>query len=474
MTNSKLVLLLRKLDRNQLLRFKTYLQSPYCNTDSDLDQFYRILLKYKPDFPETPLKREKISKKLERLGLLEHKTIDHLLSGTLQKLEQFLLAEFYKDHPLDRSLRLMQIYDQFQLPKLYHKPLREAQQELENVKPKDADYLLQQYLLARQEERFNQEPLRKYRPELQAAAHALDQFFLAEKSRLVLEMETAQRIIQSKYQHGISQDLFMQALSENQHKNPILQIYTAALTLLQNLDDEETYQRLKSLLEIYPHVFQPSELTDHYRNLINFCIRRISYQKDKSYYQQYLELSEKLMDLGLFLERDQIGYAAYTNLVMAGIWKGDLEWTRQFIETYAHYLPEEARETAYLYNMGQYHYALGELDQAQILFNQVDFPDSLFEMATKNYLVKVYFENEEIDLFPRHLHNYSRLLQTKELPAPLKAGIKKFLTFTQNLYNIPPFDNANLRLLQQQIEQENTLIEKDWLLNQLARRLEKR
>ncbi len=113
----------------------------------------------------------------------------------------------------------------------------------------------------------------------------------------------------------------------------------------------------------------------------------------------------------------------------------------------------------------------GDYDQAQRLLTRFEYDDMLFNIIAKTMLLRIYYEQGELDAFESLLESMRIYLQRKEaLDATRKAAYKNMIGLMKKLLNRNPYSNAQTERLRSLAESTNPLMERDWILRQLDQR----
>jgi hypothetical protein len=93
MIKSKLVEILRKSTKEQLLRIEDFVQSPYFNKDETVIQLFQLLKKEYPAFKKAHIDKRKIFTQLYPAAPYQDKRLRYLMSDLQRLLEQFFMIE---------------------------------------------------------------------------------------------------------------------------------------------------------------------------------------------------------------------------------------------------------------------------------------------------------------------------------------------------------------------------------------------
>lgn len=455
---------MRQLSRAQLRQFDRLLPALVNTQNNEIQRLYQYLIRFAPKFSSPNLDRTIIKKALK----WGDKKLTDRSSQLLQGLGQCLAVAELMHDPLEQQLRLMDIYERLGLDKHYQSAKRQAEKALANTERQGPDFLQQQYRLNQLEERAQETYQRKHKPSLQAAADALDEFYLASKLDYILEMTSAGSVLDIPYEIRQAETIKRWADQPPFAGRPLIDLYRVTLKLIESPTKEAHFDQLRDLLEEHQNSIPVGILKHLYTYLLNHCTRQITKHGNIRYYQHYLDINTKLIDQGLILEEGQLLPWRYSNLITVGLRTGQLQWARQFLNKYRSYLPPDDNENTYNYNLAHCLYYEQQADEALLLLLQLDLRDPLLAIAAKNLTAKIYWETDQIELLLTFLENYRLYIYRQQLAkSGLKKQVKQFINFTRRLAKIPDFEPERRKELLQELPQPAKILEHEWLVRQL-------
>lgn len=474
-TESKLIELFRTFSPRQLTRLGDFLQSPYFNKSTDCILLFNYLQKYAPNFSHENLSRQIVVKKLAAEKPLDEKSLAHLSSRLLSLAEKFLSIEAFLANEWQQQVTLAQQYHTLNLPRHY----KAAQTEIEKISEaspfRNAEYYREQLLVKRLFYEHSDRNQRGFNERLQAAADAVDIYFLAEKLRYAYEMLNYESVLNIRYEVTHLDEILSWAASPKYAEIPFVQVYRQLLQLLTAPEETQHFDTVKSLVVQSEQYFSAEELRQLYTLLLNYCIRRINRYNDGRFLHEHLEINKLLLQNGLIFESNLLPPWHYTNIVAAGLKTGQTDWTRQFIHDYRERLPPEYVENVFRYNLAQYHYHLKNYDEAQRALLQVEFNDVLLNITARSLLIKIYCETDQTELLLSYLEaTRIFLLRNQLLEAHFKRQLQKFVEFTAKFAKIPPHHRERFQNLQEQLPPAQEMMHREWLAGQLTKKLERR
>jgi hypothetical protein len=84
-------------------------------------------------------------------------------------------------------------------------------------------------------------------------------------------------------------------------------------------------------------------------------------------------------------------------------------------------------------------------------------------------LLKIYYEQTELDAFESLLESMRIYLKRKEaLDTARKTAYKNMISLMRKMLNTNPYSKAQVERLRQDIENTHPLMEREWLLRQIG------
>ncbi len=474
MHQSKLLELLRTFSPRQLGRLRDFLESPYFNRAADVVQFFEYLAPHAPTFGHKALAKDQLLKHFKPAKPLTEKRLAYLMNQLLVLTEEFIAVESFRNDPLKMPFALVEAYTSAGLTRHLKTALDKALSALEQFPYRNAEYFAESYRLQALRYWHSNQIQHQHNPELQRASDTLDTFFLVEKLRYGLAMALAESSLNLKYGHGLGQKLpDLNHLSEGA-QNPTLQVYASGIRMVECPEETAYFYRQRDLLYQFGSRFNEQEQKLLYTSLLNYCSRRINQYNDQQFFKEYFEINKALLEQGLLFEDGALSPSRFLNLVNTGLQTDQNEWTVQFIRQYRDRLPADYAEDTYLMAMGRYHFHTGDYTQAQIVLNQVSPINPQMAVIARNLLARIYYETGETELLLSFLEAYRVYLLRQDLLNPTtKKQARQFVDFTRRLAKIDKPEARQLPKLLSDLPPATEIYHRDWLAEQIEKRMKK-
>lgn len=391
-----------------------------------------------------------------------------LLMSYLSKLvEQFLAVENIRLQTFSMKMATADSLRSKGADQLAGTLLDEAKRQLKKQPYRNANYWLQAYLhqAALYREVYTQRPEKN--EGFATFSKVLDEAFLAMKLRQNMARINHQQVYQ--WNHNASElDTYVAALNERELPDePAHRLYYYGSRLLQQPDNEQAFQKFKTLLFTNSFLFPEEEAFELYNLAINFGIRQINHGR-RSYFHDLIELYKQGLQQGYLLRKGILSRFTYHNVVSVALQIDEQEWAVQFLEEWTPKLERRYRERMYNFNKAKIAYASQRYDEALPLLQQANYHDTLLNLGARTLLLKIYYELAEWDVLLSHLDAFQNYLRRKpELTTNHRTNYRNLIRFTRKLLKVELRQTKQVQQLQEQINKATVLTEKEWLLRQL-------
>lgn len=472
MKKSKLIELLSAFKTGEIQDFAEFVASPYYNKNEDLIRFVQLLQTFHPDFPEEKIKKERVFKKMYPNTKFNKKQLAYLMNYLLKLGEQFLATQHYEQTSRLCSLHLLSEFSERKLEKHYQFLYKKTHKSLEEVQntAKSRQSFFQQYQLADIAlNHFISQGVRKFDPNLQYAADALDEFYFFHKLKYSCEMLNRQAILSHNYNLKFTKELqdYIQRLEE---VDPLIAIYYKIFMSLSNPEEENHFQELQTLIDKNVESIDESLKKEVYLYAINYCAQKIRTGKNQ-YVAIMLDLYlEGIKNRSLF-DGDYLSHWTYNNIVKLALRLKRYDFIEDFISDFTDKLAPQFRADAQHYNLAELYYHRHNYDQVLDNLNQLHFTDISYHLNSRIILIKTYYEIDAIEPLLSLLASFSIYLRrNKKISLSYQ---KTCLNFCNLLVQIMRRNPKKKEAIRESIRTSQPLAERAWLMRVWGEQLEK-
>lgn len=387
-------------------------------------------------------------------------------SDLLALIEHFwMYKEKFADFERAR-IRLAGAYRKRNLPRHFQIALREARSGQERQPWRHAEFFHDQNLLEMEQFKFASAAKRHDAFNLQEISDLMDVAYIARKLRHVSYALSHRMVFKTEYRFGLLEAIYAHVEAENLLRFPAVSLYYHACQFLTDPNAETHFFRFRETLTTFADQFPTDELRSLYLLAINYGIKK-SNERGQPWYRETFELYRQALERDLLLEHGILSRFAYNNIVGIAGKLGEIDWAEAFIHRCKPLLERQYREAAASHNLARVAYARKDYHTALMQLQHADYKDFINSMNAKILQLKIYFETDETDLLDSHLESMKNYIRRQRAVGYHRDNYLNIVRFTRALLRSNFNNRAEMDLLRQQIEQEQVLTEKEWLLEQL-------
>ncbi|MEM1320228.1 MAG: hypothetical protein AAGG75_08225 [Bacteroidota bacterium] len=464
MKKSRLITVFYTLSGKELRELSKWVRSPFINQQESIVHLFDYLTECRQQLQLVPSKAQAFGKVFPDQAYQDVK-LRLLMSDLLKIIERYLVHADYFQDPIKVKLRLATLYRQRQLDSQFERTSRDIRRLQERSQLRDANYYYDSYREQLEQFQFVSSTQPTGELQFQQMSKTLDIAFLAFKLRQSCLQLSQQTVYKSGMDSSFPSDL-LHYIEQRYLEEPVIRIYYHCYRSLTLPEEEGDFRQFRRLLQEDDSIFTDIELRDLYLLAINFCIRRVN-NEEHHYYNEVLQLYKTGLARGYLTEQGQLSRFTYHNIVVAGLRSGEYSWVEQFIHDYKEQLERRYQDSSFSFNLARLEYFRKNYSPALELLQKSNYKDLLLNLAAKTVLLKIYFELEELSLLDSHLEAMNMFIRRKKVIGYHQTNYLNIIQYTKKLMAVNPYDRADRLRLRQQIEAEEILTEREWLLEQL-------
>lgn len=466
MQDSQLFSILRTLSKKEIRDLKKWLSSPVHNQRDDVLLLFEYLIVGNRLHEEKYLKKERVFSKLFPKQTFDDARLRQVKHFLLKSVEEFLIYQELREDQVRSKLALASVYRKRKLEKAFQKTMKSAQSAQEQFPHRNEHFFHNAYLLHQEQFQFQSEQQRMIENNLQDVSDSLDTMFLVDKLRQACLMLAHQKVFKTEFEIGLLQEILNYIESKQILNIPAIAIYYYTYKTTVEKDNPSHFEALKSELKAHIQYFPTDEQRDIYLLAINYCIGRINVG-ERPFMREAFELFRKGMEQMILIENGTLNRFTFRNIVNLGTILKEFDWIERFIARYQQYLLPKYRQNFVHFSNVLLHYGRGDYNEARRLLSQFDYDDVLMNMNGKIMLIKMYYEQEEIDALESLLESMRNYVHRKKVIGYHKSIYSNLIRYTRRLVRVNPYDKAQKTKLRKEIEGANPLPERAWLLERL-------
>ncbi len=481
MIDNILIKTLKTFSVKEMKEFREFIISPFYNTNPNVVSLFDLLKKYFPAFKSKSLEKEKIFSKIYEEEKFKDSKLRLLFFYLNELSEKFLVHKNITEDPLAHDVRLLNELAKRNLNNNFEKTINGVYKKLKITKVKDTNYFINKFHIDNYHlNYFSQFPRYSYIEKNNAVIpgeifSGLTDFYRLSAFKLYEILQTSNYL----YDRSFNLDAFEKIISEfnkNDYKEypEILCRYYLCM-LWYKAGDEDNYNQLKKLLEKNADKISYEAVSASFIGLQNFYVKNIR-MGEKKFLRELLELHKNALDNKMYLEDGYMTHTFYRNTVSAGAGLKEFEWTRNFIEEHKNKLQKEIKDAVYFYSLAYLETEQGNYEKAIKNLSVIKTDEIYLKVAVRILQCRLFFElgwHEQLSSLVDSSRHF--MANDKILPALQKNFYLGFFKFTHKLMLAKASVNVHrLEILKKEIEKENNLHAKKWLLMKLEEFLNKK
>lgn len=403
MTDSKLIDILKSLNREEYKELQKFSSSSFFNKGRKYPQLLKSLKAYFPDFNNSKLTKKFIYKSVFPGKKYNDQVMRNLINGLTRMCEQYIVynrvagdkKEYYNslaDEALKR--KLINISEN----NLYKSETINKDEGL------DAIFFKKQYEMKQiKREVFNLKYGQRAGIDVLSKASAdFIYFFILEISRQLEEMIVLNHNWNAGFESGITYetiknlelDNILKFLKTNSFENyGIIELYICHIKQMINFRDEEQFASLKLLFKKYYHMLSRWGKYNMYLALANACIRLQEVNENK-YTFELLELYKEQLCNKLqsayeetFMEQD-----LFRNIFVNALKLKQFDWAENYLKKYLPGLQPEYIENMKNFSYSNLSFEKGDFESALKYISLVKYDTFVFKFDVRTLMLKIYLE----------------------------------------------------------------------------------
>lgn len=469
MKKSQLIDVLTTLDKSEVREFRKWILSPVHNQREDVVQLFDYLLAGNHLYEDKFLEKERVYRKIFGKEAYNDAKLRQTVHFLFKSLEEYLNFQHQNRDEISTRIALIESYRSRNLLKMVKKNLDQVERRLDDADYRNEVFYRNNYEY--QQEKYNHLSLlpKNSRLNFQDISDTLDKTYIIEKLQWSCRMIFHQILYRTEHDLGLLDAVLEKIEKDNLTDEPAIAIYYYVLkAITDQQDDQAFFEKLRSEIEEYRSLFPHSQLREIYLMAINYCVRKMN-AGIEAYKRETFEWYRQGITNEVLVDRGTLSPTTFNNTVATAIKTGEFEWAERFIDQYNAMLPERERENLSHFSRAKLFFEKKDYKRAMILLVQAEYHNILFNLNAKSMLLKMYYEEEEIDALESLLDSFRIYIRRKEVIGYHRNHYLGLIKFTKKLLRVSPFEKEKAEKLRKEIETADLLPERQWLLEQLDR-----
>ncbi len=307
MHSTQLLQLLKILNKQELRKFRSYLQSNYHNEHHEVFQLFLVLRKYAPRYQSVRLKRASVYQQLYGSQEYNNKKLNKLAHQLKKCLQRFLVS-YDIDQNSDLQNRLL-----LQALARRHHPTyaKQSKKAIASIMQKAThekdifDYLYGFQLSYNLWSNINTQKIGKHSLLLKSANENLDKFYWLNKLKIILEHKISSNIIRNRFViPQVDESLQLVITFPHLKREVLVDLLLQAIKMTVSNKVSDFFSLKAAFFGSFDQLSK-KEARDILLVLTNFYISRLG-KEDTFFAKEGFELSKFADEQGLLLENNRI------------------------------------------------------------------------------------------------------------------------------------------------------------------------
>jgi hypothetical protein len=467
--NHKVNILLHTLSTTARKQFARFIASRYHNKERNLEKLYDYLCATTPDEQSDTAAYDAVYGINEEPNLIKHKQIVKLLSKVNTILEDFIVVESLTRDTVLADIILLEYLMDHQLVYRYQGLLSKVQDTLDKRPIINENHFYQRATIESIIVSDTSITLDKgkQQADILSLSPALDEYYLVEKLIQACLAKNRQMLNPIEFDFEFIDILISHIKPHDTQQSWYITLWIKMYQLLSQ-PSIIGYKDTKALFLTYLHQIDQLQKTNIFVYLENVSRMLLGLEER---FREAFALAQLQMQEGTILVNSIIVPGHYRNIIGIGVYTGHIDEVKEFITSYKQYLPEFADradlihlcDAIYLFGSAQYDACLDKLNLCT--------PTNLqWKMDERRWRIKANYElgnqTQVLDL----VKNFRNFLSehSTELSDIIIQQNRNLLSYVVKLQTAHTLSKKQLQDTLLEIQQENTLAEKLWLINKAS------
>jgi len=474
--DSKLILILKTLNKNEIEKFSLFLKSPLFNQRVTISLLFEEIRKFYPDYSDLYFTNEYVFKKLYKNRKYNDELMRNILSRLYKALENFLSFLNYENDSFTKQYGLLTELNNRGHEKIFKKKIKEINSQTLKKETTGIENYFQAHRLAFLE-RVHYDTFKHTHiienDSLQLREDKLIEYFLLDILNIYSLMINQINLYPGKkYKLGILQNIkdYIDSNYDSLKDNFYIRIFYNMLMLLKE-QDEQYFKNLKLLLNEFSSRLSQSEKSNFYASLHNYVQDKI-FNGDIDAIRQKFELyKESFSNGGEYFSDGSISHAGLMNAVSYSMIMKDFTEADNFLKKYLDKVSGYYRESTGNYCRALIDYYKSNYEEVLKLLTKVNYDDVSFKVQVKTLTLMTYFSMNETESFFSFSDSFRHFLtENKKVSEYFKNLYINLINFSVKLFKgkggLNKFD---LTAFKKELLSTNSVAKKHWLLEQVSK-----
>lgn len=466
MNTTKLLSVLKKLEKKEQRSFLDLVKSPFFNKREELIRLGSYVVRHIDQ--SRSLKKRAVWTNVFPDRPFNDQQLRLYTSDLFKLLEEFLsVTHFRQDRPVFHH-ELLRAYRDRDMKKQFDATAGKARRNLARQSLRDFAFLRTAYAIELEHYQFLGEGRQMDDAPVKQLNRLLDQQFAYQKLKQSCVFLARNAILEEGNEPAVLEEI-LNLLQEHpeQMEHTGLIVYFHLYQLLKGPAGVRAFDQLLRLLRRKAGFFTKVETGDILRLLINWSIRQMNAGQTE-FIRRTFELYQEGIEREYLLVRGRLSNFTYINIMFSGLKLQEFAWVEQFLEKYRAALEPAQSDNIYYFCLAHLRYEENRLDEAMKWLVRFDAKHDFFlYLSAQTTLIKIYYQLQELEPLESLLGSISVYLNRKRKIGYRKEAYKQMVRVCRKMIYLRPGDEERVAQLRLEAEQIPIPSFRLWLLSQL-------
>lgn len=478
MNRSILIPVLKSFSKDEIKDFQKFLDSPFFGCKKFVLNYYRVLIKYYPDFKADDIKKEKIFGIVYKDKKYNDDLNRRIISDLIRFSEEYMSYINFRSNKAFRSSCSLNELRNRKLDNLFRIRSETLMKKISGSEIIDPLLILESY--------FVNVEVSEYRSFIRDEKKHLslgqaNEDFIVFFLRLIYsynkhtitfsnEIKVRNEIV-SAFLENFKIDSFLNILEKNQSRYSIyLKMIGYSYKVVADKDDITSISKLTDLMNKNPVYFSKNELQNIYASIVTFY----RYQNEKYenvYLEEEFEVYNNILKEKLFMDnKNMLQLSFCRNYIRLCVLMHDVDRIGEFCEKYYLNLPDLYNKDLTYYCDSIYFFEKKSYEKSLSAASKVNIDKELFKRDMKILKIKNFYELGYSDSLYAEIDNLRHFLSDSEtITSDYMTKSKNFLKFISSVVRAKENNSrVDLFVLRKELEKEYSVNEKKWLMEKIV------
>lgn len=436
-SESNLVKFLKLLTRDEMKEFSKFVQSPFHNNRNEVIFFFDEIKQFHPDFNQKNFSKEKIYSNLYPKKKYDDDVIRRLSSNLFKLGEEFISYKKFRDNEFNYEKNLLDFYSTTNDDKFFWKQFGKINGVMQLHNERDAEHFYRHSLVNKKELFY----MLKDDPNYKKSGYEkqlinLWKYFFIELLKLTCNAILENKFFNKNYEVPFAKMLLKMAKDSNFMNERAIEIYYYLLKLQIDSRNDETFYKVKDLVDNNLDIFDKHECFLIYTLIMTYCSdRKVNPEND--FTRVEFEIAQKMVENGLVIATGTIDPGWFLGIFFRALNAHEINFAEKFIEDHKDKLIVKDKENIINHTYASLAMSKKEYAKALNYLSMASYK-SLNDKLTVNVMqLQIYYDADMHEQFFYSVDRFKHILAEEEHSGKeLLTIFKDFISYAVKIYRM--------------------------------------